>query len=90
MEGRDQIEIHLRDIFDQHQTAAYVAMVKDIRFLSPDVALLRDVVGMVPPGQTDINTAVNAVQALLAVKLDGQWRIASCRTRPQRFMVVPI
>ena len=85
MEGQDQIERHLRDIFVQHQTAVYVAKVKDIRFLSPDVALLRAVVGMVPPGQTDINPAVNAVQTLLAVEKEGQWRIALLQNTPAAF-----
>ena len=30
---------------------------------------------MVPPGQSDINPAVNAIQTLVAVKQAGEWRI---------------
>ena len=47
-----------------------------MRFLTPDVAVLRAVAGMVPPGQSDLNPAVNAVQTLVAARQDGQWRIA--------------
>src|SRR5260370_40793012 len=59
MSGRLEIATHLRPIFASHPTAAYVGIVKEVRLLSSDVAILRAVVGMVPPGQSDINPAVN-------------------------------
>jgi uncharacterized protein (TIGR02246 family) len=52
---------------------------------SPDVAVLRAVAGMVPPGQSDIEPAVNAVQTLVAAKHDGQWRIALFQNTPAQF-----
>jgi uncharacterized protein (TIGR02246 family) len=85
IEGRDLIESQLRSIFEQHQTAAYVTKVRELRLLSADIALLRAVVGMVPPGMADINPAVNAVQSLLAVKQDGRWRIALLQNTPAAF-----
>jgi uncharacterized protein (TIGR02246 family) len=85
MEGREQIASHLREVFDQHQTPAYVARVKELRLISADAALLRAVVGMVPAGGTDINPAVNAVQSLLAVRQEGQWRIALLQSTPAAF-----
>jgi uncharacterized protein (TIGR02246 family) len=85
IEGRDVIESHLRSIFELHQTAAYATKVRELRLLSADVALLRGVVGMVPPGLADINPAVNAVQSLLAVRQDGRWRIAQLQNTPAAF-----
>jgi uncharacterized protein (TIGR02246 family) len=46
-----------------------------VRLLSPEVANLHAIVGMLPPGKSDINPAVNAHQILVAVKRDGTWRI---------------
>ncbi len=59
--GRAEIESHLSGIFADHMTAAYVGKVREVRFLSPEVAILRAVVGMVPHGKTDINPATNAI-----------------------------
>ena len=56
-----------------------------MRFLTPDVAILRAVVGMVQPGQSDLNPAVNAVQSLVATKQDDKWRIALFQNTPAQF-----
>jgi uncharacterized protein (TIGR02246 family) len=85
MNGRAEIEASLRQIFASHMTAAYVAKVRDVRFLTPDVAILHAVVGMVPPGASDINPAVNAVQTLVAARRDGQWRIVLFQNTPAQF-----
>lgn len=85
MDGPVEIESHLRQIFSDHPTAVYVGKIRGVRFLAPDVALLRAVAGMVPPGQSDINPAVNAVQALVAAKQKGQWRIALFQNTPAAF-----
>ena len=68
IEGRAQIEAHLRQIFADHMTAAYVGKVREVRFLSAQSALLRAVAGMIPPGKNDLNPAANAVQSLVAMK----------------------
>ena len=83
--GRAEIESHLRPIFADHPTAAYVSKIREVRFLSPDTALLRAVVGMIPPGQQDINPERNAVQSLVAVKQNGAWRIALYHNTPAQF-----
>ena len=85
MNGRSEIESTLAGIFAHHQTASYVSIVREVRTLTPEVAILRAVVGMVPPGQTDINPAVNAIQSLVAVKRGGQWRIALFQNTPAQF-----
>src|SRR5688572_9415917 len=63
--GRAAIEAAIGQIFADHQTARYVGKIKEVRWLTADVALLRAVVGMVPPGQADLNPAVNAIQSLV-------------------------
>jgi len=83
--GRVEIESHLSGIFADHMTSAYIGNVREVRFLSPAVAILRAVVGMVPHGKTDINPATNAIQSLVAVKRNGQWRIALFQNTPAQF-----
>ena len=85
MTGRNEIATTLGQIFADHVTATYISKIRGIRFLSPDVALLRAVVGMVPPGQSDINPAVNAMQTMLAVNRAGEWRIALLQSTPAQF-----
>jgi uncharacterized protein (TIGR02246 family) len=73
MNGRVQIEQSLAQIFSDHSTGAYVTKIRQVRYLSPDVAVLRAVAGIVPAGRADLNPELNAVQTLVAVKRDGQW-----------------
>lgn len=56
-----------------------------MRSLGADAALLRARVGMVPPGQADVNPAVNAVQSLVAVRRDGVWRVALFHNTPAQY-----
>lgn len=85
MNGRAEIESTLRVIFADHPTAPYVGKVRDARLLTADVGVLRAVVGMVPPGQTDLNPAVNAMQSMVAAKRAGGWRIALFQNTPAQF-----
>lgn len=48
LNGRAEIESVLGQIFADHPTAAYVGKVRSVRFLTPKVAVLRAVAGMVP------------------------------------------
>jgi uncharacterized protein (TIGR02246 family) len=85
MTGRAEIEAMLKGIFADHETGAYVGIIRSVRFLSPDVALLRAVSGVVPAGQDDLNPALNAQQALIAIKHDGAWRIVLYQNTPAQF-----
>ena len=85
MNGLAEIEMTLSGIFANHKTAAYIAKVREIRFLSPQVAILRAVVGMIPPGKTELNPERNAIQSLVANFADNQWRIALFQNTPARF-----
>ena len=80
--GQAEIAAALRDIFASHMTPPYVSRIKSVRLLSGDVAILRAIVGMIPPSQSDLNPALNAIQTLTAIKRDDVWRIALFQTTP--------
>jgi len=83
--GRTEIASHLRQIFADHPTAAFVAKICGVRFLGPEVAILRAIAGMVPPGQTDIEPKLNTHHTLVAVKREGKWHIALFQNTPAQF-----
>jgi len=81
-DSRTAIEDHLRPIFADHPTATYVAKVREIRMLGRDVGILRSVVGMIPPGSSDLNPALNTIQTLVAVEGADGWRAALFQSTP--------
>jgi uncharacterized protein (TIGR02246 family) len=83
--GREEIRAHLRSIFADHQTAAYVVKIRDVRFVAPGVGMLMAVAGMIPPGTSDINPATNAVQTLIGREVEGVWRIALFQNTPAQY-----
>ena len=83
--GRPEIESEISGVFKDHVTAAYVAKVREVRFAAPQAAILRAVAGMIPPGKSDINPAVNTIQTLLAVKSERGWQIALFQNTPAQF-----
>jgi uncharacterized protein (TIGR02246 family) len=85
MNGPAEIESTLGQIFKEHQTAPFVTKIREVRFLKPGVAVVRAVVGMVPPGQSDIKPDVNAIQTMVASKDDGRWRVAVFQNTPAAF-----
>lgn len=77
------IEAHLRPIFADHPTATYVAKVREVRMLGPEVGMLRAVAGMVPRGGHDINPALNTVHTLVGVREDDrEWRAVLYQNTP--------
>ena len=83
--GRDNIFDHLHPVFESHPTPPFISIIKDVRLLSPEVALLRAVVGMVPPGKTEIDPNLNAHQTLIAVKKNDQWFAELFQNTPAQF-----
>lgn len=83
--GQKEILSHLKPIFEQHPTAPFVTKVKDIRLLGIDVAILHAIAGMIPPGKTDIEPKVNALQTLIAVKKEDDWRVELFQNTPAQF-----
>jgi uncharacterized protein (TIGR02246 family) len=85
MTGRAEIEATLRQIFADHETGAYIGIIRSMRFFPSHVALLSAVSGVIPAGQDDLNPALNALQTLIAVERDDGWRIALYQNTPAQF-----
>ncbi len=83
--GRAEINASLNAIFEQHATPVYIAKVREVRQITPGIAVLRAVSGLAPNGKTDIVPTLNAVQTLLAVKRANEWRIAQFQNTPAQF-----
>jgi uncharacterized protein (TIGR02246 family) len=79
------VEEHLTPIFADHPTAAYVAKVRQLRSLGGGAVLLIATAGMAPPGRADLSPAANAVQTLIAVPHDGDWRIVLFQNTPAQY-----
>jgi uncharacterized protein (TIGR02246 family) len=85
VDGQESIEAHLAQVFGSHETAAFVGKVREVRLLSPDVVLLRAVAGMVPPGKSDLNPAVNTIHTLIAASQRDRWRVELFQSTPAAF-----
>ncbi len=84
-QGREEAVTNLEQIFSSHQTAAFVAIVKTVRFIGTDAAILRAVAGMLPPGQSTINPNVNTHHTLIAQKKNDKWEIVLLQNTPAQF-----
>jgi uncharacterized protein (TIGR02246 family) len=85
LNGQQEIYEVMDEIFTNFPTAAYVSIVKEVRMLGDNAALVLAVVGMVAQGQTDISPAVNAIQTMTAAMVDGKWRVALFQNTPAAF-----
>ena len=85
MNGRAEIGSALEGIFRSHQTASYVAKIREIRSLGADVTVVRSVVGMVPPGKAELNPAVNAIQSIVLAGRGADMRIVLLHNTPAAF-----
>lgn len=83
--GIEEIFSHINPIFEHHPTASFVSKVKNVSFLGPDTALLRAIAGIIPPGKSDINPNVNTHHTLVAVEVEGNWRIKRYQNTPAQF-----
>ena len=91
--GRALIESTIRKIFDEHgkpagpgqgaQTGTFVAAVRSVHFLTPDVAVLMAVNGSAVSGK--LLPERNSVQSLVAVRTSEGWRIAHAQTTPAQY-----
>jgi uncharacterized protein (TIGR02246 family) len=83
MRGRSAMTTELTRIFDSHQTATYVAIVREVRELNGGGAIVRALAGMVPRGKKELNPATNALQtAVLAPKPGGGLEIVLFQNTP--------
>lgn len=85
MSGRQQIEQELGGIFSQHRTSAYVYNIRSVTFLHAQIAQIVAVVGMLAPGQKQVDPALNAIQVVTLVKLNGHWLIELLQNTPAQY-----
>jgi uncharacterized protein (TIGR02246 family) len=83
--GRAAIAGEMKRIFADHETARYVTKVRSVELLSDDVALLRAVAGMVPPGSDELHPERHAQQTVVAVRRGSDWRIVLFQNTPAQF-----
>jgi uncharacterized protein (TIGR02246 family) len=85
MNGRADIVAQMRSIFASHSTAAYVAIVREVRALRSGVVLLRAAASMVPPEGGALISKVNAQQSVVFVdEADGP-QVALFQNTPAAF-----
>jgi uncharacterized protein (TIGR02246 family) len=87
-EGRGEIAPFHQQLFDKWlKGSRLVGRIKDVRFLSPDVALMHAVGSTVMRGKSEPSPERDSIQTLVAVRQDGEWRLAAfqnTRVRPVR------
>jgi uncharacterized protein (TIGR02246 family) len=81
----DEIREHLTAIFADHPTGRYVAKVRHVRAMGDDAEVLRAIVGMIPPGGTELNPDLNAHQTLIAERRGDAWRIVQFQNTPAQY-----
>lgn len=73
---------HLSPIFEHHQIAKYISKVKDVQYLSKEIAVLRAIAGMISPQTTELNHKVNTHHTPILKKDGGVWRIQVFQNTP--------
>lgn len=85
LRGRREVAALHQDLFDKWLKGTRLVGHCDVRFLSPDVALLIGYGGTVMRGKSNPAPERDSIQTLVAVRRDGEWRLASfqnTRSRP--------
>lgn len=75
LSGRAEIAAQFGTIFKRFDTPTFVQIVRQVRLISHDIAILYGAVGMYSLPELLINPTLNAVQTLLAQRRDGGWGI---------------
>ena len=87
-EGKAEIAPFHQELFDKWlKGTRLVGRVKDVRLLSPDVALMHAVGGTVMRGKSEPSPERDSIQTLVAIRQGEEWRLAAfqnTRLRPMR------
>jgi uncharacterized protein (TIGR02246 family) len=86
-EGRAEIAPFHQELFDRWMKGTrLIGRVKDVRFLSPDVALMHAVGSTIMRGKSEPSPERDSIQTLVAVRRDGEWRLAAFHNIRLRMM----
>src|ERR687896_2174535 len=76
--GRQEIAPFHQQLFDKWlKGSRLVGHVKDVRFLSPEVALMHAVGGTVMRGKSEPSPERDSIQTLVATRQEGEWHLAA-------------
>src|SRR5918996_301503 len=86
LKGRQEIVSFHQQLFDTFvKGSRLVGKIRNVRFLTPDVAIMHVVGGTIMAGKSDIEPERNSIHTLVVMKeSDDKWRIAAFQnTRAQ-------
>ena len=83
--GRGVIAEQARAIFASHPPPPFVTKILGVTTVTTDVAIVRAIAGMKPPGKAELDPKLHAIQRLTAVHRGGDWRIALFQNTPAAF-----
>ena len=83
-QGPQTIHQQLAPIFRDHPTKRFVHVIREIRPVTDDVALLRAVAGMVPRDSLELDESKNVIQSLVLRKEGAGWRIVLFQNTPAK------
>jgi uncharacterized protein (TIGR02246 family) len=86
LKGRQEIaSFHQRLLNTFVKGSRLVGKIRNVRFLTPDVAIMHVIGGTIMEGQTDIDRERNSIHTLVVMKeSDGKWRLSAFQnTRAQ-------
>jgi len=85
LQGRPQIEAVMQHLFETTlRGTRYLAKVKALRFVTPEVALMQTLGGVVFPEETIIPVERCSVQTFVIVRIRGTWSVASFQNTRMR------
>jgi uncharacterized protein (TIGR02246 family) len=87
--GRENISAHLNEIFKNYSSNPFVYLIREVRFLSDTTALLRAVAGIMPEYGAEMNSDLNTIQSVVAVKKNEGWKVALLQNTPASWLGRP-
>lgn len=87
--GRMEVEISLTHLFAHHPTPTYACLIREVEFPTRQVAWLNASVGVTPPGEIELDPALNAKQSMVAVIRNGRWEVEVLQNTPGTFHSEP-
>ena len=85
MNGRAEIASTLSAVFQNELTGIYAASISDVREIAPGVALLRAIVGTIPPDSFDLNLMVKATQCVVFRQQGDEVKVVLLQSTPAAF-----
>lgn len=84
-QGREDIRVYFKDAFNDHYRGTQVVGTPlGLRFFGPDAALLLSAGGVLAAGETEVSDAQAIRASWFAVRVDGEWKLASYHNSPAK------